>query len=31
VFSFTVSVCDLWTAPTVNINEYLNGGYLKTE
>ena len=30
-FHFTVTVCDLWTAPTVNVNEYLNCDKQKTE
>lgn len=30
-FHLTVTVCDLWTAPTVNVNEYLNCDRQKTE
>lgn len=30
-FRFTVSVCDLWTAPTVIVNEYLNYDKQKSE
>jgi hypothetical protein len=30
-FNSTVSVCDLWTAPTVIVNEYLNCDRQKSE
>jgi len=30
-FHSTVTVCDLWTAPTVNVNEYLNCDKQKIE